>query len=308
LNAITLQEPFRALFYTPFYAALARGDFARAGVAVTLITVGEPDRAVANLRSGAADLAWSGPMRVIRDHANNPGGPLAGSLASPLVSFGAVVMRDPFLLVGRGARPGFTLAELPRLRLGVVSEVPTPWWCLQRDLIGLGIAPASLDTVTGRTMGENTAAVLAGGLDLAQVFEPFASEAIAQGCTVWHAQAERGPTSYTAFYATRAMLAERRPAMLGMIRGLAAMQAWLHAATPAEIAATVAPYFEGMPGAVLESGIARYQALGIWARTPHFPPDAYAALEDAMLAAGAIPRAPGFAACIDNGVVAEALA
>jgi NitT/TauT family transport system substrate-binding protein len=298
--SITLQEPFRALFYTPFYAALARGDFSSAGVDVTLITVGEPDRAVANLLSGAAHMAWSGPMRVIRDHAANPD--------SPLVSFGAVVMKDPFLLVGRGARPGFGLRDLASHSLGVVSEVPTPWWCLQRDLLGLGMDPVSLTTVTGRTMAENADAVVAGTLDIAQVFEPFASQAVARGCAVWHAQADRGPTSYTAFYATRAILAEKRAAMLGMIRGLAAMQAWLHASSATEIATTVAPYFEGMDRATLEDGIGRYKALGIWATTPHFPRDAYESLEGSMLGVGAIPRAPGFAACIDNDIVAEALA
>ena len=38
LHPITLQEPFRAVFYAPFYAALARGDYAAEGVEVTLRT------------------------------------------------------------------------------------------------------------------------------------------------------------------------------------------------------------------------------------------------------------------------------
>ncbi len=299
MNTITLQEPFRALFYTPFYAAITRGDFAAAGVDVTLITVGEPDRAVANLLSGAAHMAWSGPMRVIRDHAANPD--------SPLVSFGAVVMKDPFLLVGRGPKPGFTLRDLRTHSLGVVSEVPTPWWCLQRDLLEAGIDPAGLETVQGRTMAENADAVAAGTLGLAQVFEPFATMAEAKGCAVWHAQADRGPTSYTAFYATRAILAERRPAILGMIRGLASMQRWLQGSDAATIAATVAPFFAGMDRATLEGGIARYRKLGLWAPTPFFPRDAYESLEASMLRAGAIPAAPGYDACIDNAVVQEAL-
>ncbi len=300
MQKITLQEPFRAVFYTPFYAALARGEFAKAGVEVTLITVGEPDRAVANLLSGAADIAWSGPMRVIRDHANNTD--------SPLASFGAVIMADPFLLIGRGARDGFGPKDLPGLSLGVVSEVPTPWWCLQQDLKRLGIDPASLATVQDRSMAENSDAVVAGTLDVAQVFEPFAALAEARGCTVWHAQASRGPTSYTAFYSTKAMLRDRRGAIQGMVRGIAAMQAWLHAATPEEIATTVASYFDHIDRATLLAGIARYKALGIWAKTPHFPRDAFAVLEGAMLVNGAIPRAPGYDACIDEAVVTEALA
>ncbi len=300
MTSLILQEPFRAIFYTPFYAALSRGDFSRAGVEVSLITVGEPDRAVANLLSGAADLAWSGPMRVIRDHAANP--------ASPLVSFGAVVMADPFLILGRAPRPGFRVADLAGLRLGVVSEVPTPWWCLQHDLRRAGVDPGAVRAVTGRGMAENMEALLAGELDAVQLFEPFVSLAEARGAAVWHAQAARGLTSYTAFYATRERLAAKPAAMRGMVRGLATMQAWLHAATPAEIAATVAPHFEGIAPAVLERAIARYRLLGLWSRTPVFPEPAFAMLEAAMLGAGAIPRAPGFAACVDAAIVAEALA
>jgi NitT/TauT family transport system substrate-binding protein len=300
MTPITLQEPFRAVFYTPFYATLARGEFARQGVEVKLITVGQPDAAVANLLSGAADLAWSGPMRVIRDHATKP--------ASDLVSFGAVVMADPFLLVGRGKRPGFALKDLPGLTMGVVSEVPTPWWCLRLDLARAGIALDPARIVEGPGMAENAAAVAEGRLDIAQVFEPFAAQAELRGCEVWHAQASRGPTSYTAFYSTRAVMAAKRPAMLGMIRGIAAMQRWLHAAPPEEVAATVAPFFEGVERAVLQRSIARYQRLGIWARNPHFPRDAFATLEAAMLGAGAIPRAPGYEACVDDAIVAEALA
>jgi NitT/TauT family transport system substrate-binding protein len=300
VHRITLQEPFRAVFYTPFYAALARGDFARAGVAVDLITVGEPDRAVANLLSGAAELAWSGPMRVIRDHARDA--------ASPLVSFGAVVMRDPFLLVGRAPRPGFAPHDLAGLRLGVVSEVPTPWWCLQQDLRDVGMDPGAVHALAGRTMPGNLDALLEGAIDVAQLFEPFVSLAESRGASVWHAQAARGPTSYTAFYATRDTLRAKRPAMLGMVRGLAAMQRWLHAAPAAEIAATVAPYFDGTAPPMLQSAIARYLSLGLWSTTPRFPREAFATLERAMLGAGAIPRAPGFEACVDAALVEEALA
>jgi NitT/TauT family transport system substrate-binding protein len=300
MHAITLQEPFRAVFYTPFYAAIARGDFAAAGVEVKLVTVGEPERAVGNLLSGAADLAWSGPMRVIRDHANNP--------ASPLVSFGAVVMADPFLLVGRDPRPGFALPDLKELTLGVVSEVPTPWWCLQQDLRGLGIDPAALRTTLGPSMAENGEAVMAGTLDVVQCFEPFATQLERRGAVVLHAQAWRGPTSYTAFYATKDLLRTKRAGMVGMVRGIAAMQHWLNAAPAAEIAATVAPFFEGLDRGVLEHAIGRYLTLDIWAATPRFPRNAFAALEGAMLAAGAIPRAPGFDACVDEAIVEEALA
>ncbi len=294
-----LQEPFRAIFYTPFYAALARGAFAAEGVEVRLITVGDPDRAVANLLSGAADLAWSGPMRVIRDHAADP--------ASPLVSFGAVVMGDPFFLVGGEVNPDFALPDLLHLRLGTVSEVPTPWWCLGLDLREAGIDPAHIERVTDQGMAANLAAVLDGTLDVAQVFEPFATMAEMAGGAVWHAAAGRGPTAYTAFYSTREKLAARPAEMAGMIRGMAATLNWLAGAPAQAVAAAVSPFFPDLDPEVLRRAIGRYQGLGIWATSPVFSRLAFNRLQASMLAAGAIATAPGFDACVDPAITAEAL-
>ena len=300
-GVLRLQEPFRAVFYAPFYAALARDAFARQGLAIELTTVGDAGQAAANLVAGTADLAWGGPMRVIRSHAQGD---------DHLACFGAVVMRDPFLLLGRGPAPArFSLRDLARLRLGVVSEVPTPWWCLQDDLRRLGLDPAALPLVTGHSMAQNAAALLAGEIDLMQTFEPFVATLEGQGVAVWHAQAARGPTSYTSFYATCAALVGRREAFRGVVRAIAETSAWV-AVTPSEqIAALVGPgFFPDLEQALLATGIARYQRLGIWPDEPRFTQPAFDRLQGAMLGAGVVTRAPGFAACVDAAIEAEALA
>ena len=97
------------------------------------------------------------------------------------------------------------------MTLATVSEVPTPWLCLQHDLRLAGIDPAGIRRVTGRTMAENMAALKAGTVDVIQVFEPFPSLLLAEGTAhVWYEAARRGPTSYTCFYARRGTLASRR--------------------------------------------------------------------------------------------------
>jgi NitT/TauT family transport system substrate-binding protein len=179
LHQITLLEPFRALFYAPFYLAESLGAFARHGVAVRMVTAGTTDAACAKLLAGEADLAWSGPMRPMLLRARDPG--------CTLRSFCAVVMRDPFLLMGAAKRPGFRLEDLPGLRLGLVSEVPTPVWCLRGDLAERGMDWAALTAVTGGTMAQNAEAVVEGALDVAQMFEPFACRVEDAGGAVWHA-------------------------------------------------------------------------------------------------------------------------
>lgn len=299
MQPVILNEPFRAVFYAPFYVAEARGLFARQGVEVRRDTAGDPTKAADNLLAGKADIAWSGPMRPMMLRDRDP--------SCPLRSFCAVVMKDPFLLIGRGPNPGFTLADLPRLRFGSVSEVPTPWWCLQDDLRRDGIDPAALNRVSDRSMAENAAAVLAGTLDVAQVFEPHAALAEAQGGAVWHRAADRGLSAYTAFYATEQRIAERSAEFEAMIRAMAEALAWMYATPAEEIAATVAPLFPEVPRAVLATALARYQGLRLWSPTPHFPRAAFEQLRGAMQTAGVIKGSPEFDVCVDEAIVTRAL-
>lgn len=300
MTPVTLLEPFRALFYAPFYLAEARGLFAAEGIALTMVTAGTTDLACDKLLAGEADLAWSGPMRPMLLRSQDP--------ACPLVSFCAVVMKDPFLLVGRGPRPGFSLRDLPVLKLGQVAEVPTPVWCLHDDLRRLGLDPAALPGVRGPTMAENAAALLRGELDVVQCFEPFASALEEQGAAVWHAQSSRGLTAYTAFYTTEDKLRANRPALRGMVRALAASLKLMHSLSPQEIAAAIAPRFPDLPPARAAKALARYQAAGLWPATPHFPKEAQMRLGEAMVSFGAMPQIPPFEDCVDNAIVDEALA
>ncbi len=300
MRPIILNEPFRAVFYAPFYVAEARGLYARQGVTVTRDTAGDPNKAADNLLSGRVDIAWSGPMRPILLRAQDP--------SCPLRSFCAVVMKDPFYVLGRGPKPDFQLTDLRTLRFGVVSEVPTPWWCLQDDLRRVGIDPATLTLETKRSMAENSDAVISGTLDVAQMFEPFATLLEARGGAVWQAAASRGLSAYTAFYATEARIAERQAEFQAMIRAIGESLTWMAATAPTEIAATIAPLFADVPRDVLTAALARYQANGIWSPTPHFPREAFERLRAAMRSSDVIANEPRFEDCVDEAIVTRALA
>ncbi|WP_431269675.1 ABC transporter substrate-binding protein [Dankookia sp. P2] len=299
MHRMTLLEPFRALFYAPFYLAESLDAFARQGVAVEMVTAGTADAACARLLAGEADLAWSGPMRPMLLRAQDP--------ACTLRSFCAVVMRDPFLLLGAAPRQGFRIEDLAGLKLGLVAEVPTPVWCLRGDVAARGMDWGALETVRGQGMSANAAAVVSGRLDLAQVFEPFACQVEDAGGAVWHAQASRGHTAYTAFYATEAGIAAKREPLRAMIRAMAEALDVIRTAPAEEVAARIAPRFPDVPAAHRSRAIARYQALGLWDAGPLFPQEAFETLGRAMLAAGAISHIPAFADCVDNALVEEAL-
>ena len=169
--AIILQESLRGLFYAPYYAALALGAYEQEGVEVRFASAPSPGQAPQTLFDGTVDVAWGGPMRVNQLYAERAD--------CDLVCFGEAVTRDPFLLVGRALCPNFTFADLMTSRVATVSEVPTPWLCLQHDLRLAGFDPARLDRVADRSMVENMTALRGGTVDVVQLFQPLAEELIA---------------------------------------------------------------------------------------------------------------------------------
>ncbi len=297
---IVLQESLRGLFYAPYYAALALGAYEKEGVGVRFVAAADFGAAPDALFNGTTDTAWGGPMRVNQFYEQRTD--------CDLVCFGEAVTRDPFLLVGRTPRPDFAMTDLLGMRLATVSEVPTPWLCLQHDLRLAGIDPGRLDRVANRTMAENMAALRGGAVDVVQLFEPLASELIGEGSGhLWYAAASRGPCSYTTFYARRSVLAAKRDEFRHLVRGLYRTQKWLHAQPAEAIAEVVQPYFPAVPRHRLVAALGRYKALGIWGRTPILPRDGYERLKDSMVSGGFV-RGTDYAIAVDNTLADAAVA
>ena len=297
--AITLQESLRGIFYAPFYAALAHDAYAKEGIEVRFVSAPRPGDAAVNIMDGTADVCWGGPMRIMQTYHNDP--------SCDLVSFGEVVTRDPFLLLGREPRPGFSVRDLAGLRAGTVSEVPTPWMCLQEDLRRAGVDPGSVNRVPNASMAANVAALLRGDLDVVQVFEPFASMLTESGAGfVWYAAADRGPTSYTTFYTRRGLLVSRRDELTRMVRAMYRTQQWVAGADGAAIAAAVAAYFPDVPAVILEAACTRYKALGIWGRDPILPRAGYDRLLASLVSGGFVHPGTPFEVAVDNSL-AEAV-
>jgi NitT/TauT family transport system substrate-binding protein len=247
------------------------------------------------LLDGSIDLSWGGPMRVMKARDNDPN--------SPLVCFCEVAARDPFFLVGKGDRPEFRLADLARLRLATVSEVPTPWLCLQHDLRQNGIDPDRLERVANRTMAENLEALRSGALDVAQMFEPYASMALKSGIgNILYAASSRGPTVYTTFLASRDSIARNRTAFAAMVRAVRRMQSWLSDYGSEELAAAVAPFYPEVASDLLTSALRRYYEAGVWAHSPEVSREGFARLAASLLSGGFISRIHAYEDCVDQSL------
>ena len=284
-------ENFRAIFYAPYYAIETLGFYKCEGIDVELIASDAPGDAVSHLVNGAVDLTWAGPMRVMMAHDRDPG--------SPLVSFGEVVSRDPFFLIGNCKK--FKFADLTQLRFATVSEVPTPWMCLQHDLREAGINPESIKRVSDRTMAENYASLCKSELDVMQAFEPFASMAeMDRAGRILYAASSRGPTVYTAFVATRAGIARFREVFVAMTRALAKMEQWLYANSTEQLAKAVAPFFRHVPKDILVLSLQRYRDAGLWARNPAVSRQGFNRLGLSFMSGGLLNRTPIYEDCVQE--------
>ena len=291
---IKLAENFRAVFYAPFYAAEALGFYASEGVEVEFMNSPAPAAAQSGLLDGTIDLSWGGPLRVLKARDQDPN--------SPLVSFCEVVARDPFFLVGRSNRP-FRLTDLPRLRFATVSEVPTPWLCLQHELRLNGIDPDRLDRVADRTMADNLKALGDKELDVAQMFEPYVSMALKAGIgSILHAASARGPTTYTTFLATRGGIGRNRDAFAAMVRAVRRTQCWISERSTEELTGAVARFFPDVMPDLLASSLLRYRDADLWARYPEVSREGFARLSKSLLSGGFIARMYAYEDCVHQSL------
>lgn len=278
---VTLIENFRAVFYAPFYAAFALKSFEAENLDVVLQPSAAAEKTLSTMAAGGNHVSWGGPMRLM--HA------LDASPDSGVVAFCEAVCRDPFYLVGRAPRPDFRMEDLRTVRLATVSEVPTPWYCLQHDLRLAGVDPAQLQRISNRSMAENATTLCAGETDVIQVFEPYARTLVAQGAGhIWYAAANRGPAAYTTLNTTREFIEREPDTVLRMTRAMYRTQKWIAAHDGAVLARVVAPYFPDLPQALLADCFTHYKANALWNATPLPLTAGIEWLRDAMLSCGAI--------------------
>lgn len=278
---VTLIENFRAVFYAPFYAAFALGAYDKAGVEVRLQMSSAADNTLKAVMAGTGQVSWGGPMRLLHAWDDNP--------ACGLVGFCEVVGRDPFYLMGREPNAGFRMNDLATKTIAVVSEVPTPWYCLQYDLRLAGIDPASVRRSAPRSMADNMALLRAGEVDVIQVFEPFAQQIVDAGIGHrWYTAASRGPATYTTLNTTRNFIERDPDTVLRMTRAMYRTLQWIATHDGRALAEAIASYMPDIPLNTLAAACDGYKSSGIWNTNPIQHRAGLEWLRDAMLACNAI--------------------
>ena len=280
-SMITLYENLRTIVYTPFYLADRRGFWRDEGLDVAIHLSPDPVETAEGLLAGRADISWGGPMRVMLHHDRDPD--------CQLVAFGQIVARDPFILIGHEPNPDFHFHDLRGKRLAISEEVPTPWMTFQDDLTRAGIVPSNLDIAERAAMSTFPGKLATGEIDVAQVLEPYASSALADGkAYIWHRFADRGDIGYTSFYTTRSYFQNNRAICQSLLTGVGRALDALTIEPADDIAAELGTLFPEVPLTILAAAIAGYQSSNLWARQTDLPVAAFVKLKSALLSGGLI--------------------
>ena len=290
---IVLAENFRTVFYAPFYAAYALGEFKKVGVDISFVESPSPGSAIAAMYAGDVDVVWGGPLRAIKLRDEN------APPEKALLAFCEVVGKDPFFLVACKTGKAFEFSDLLKGKLGVVSEVPTPWLCLQEDIRDAGLSLSQIDVVADKSMPDNLTALGAGEISAAQFFEPYVSLAEIQGSgAVVYAAASRGFTAYTTFLSTAQSIEKNRDGFTRMTTAIEGVRDWINSAPPSEIVKVIEKFYPHVNADVMTMSMARYQRLGLWTCARKVSETGFNRLRQSMLHSGFISSEPSYESCV----------
>lgn len=275
MASLKIYENLRTVSYAPFYLADRLGLFSQQALDVEIIPSPSPVETAQGLLAGRVDVAWGGPMRVMKHHDQDPD--------CPLVCFCKVVGPEPFSLVGREAVDRFDFHALLGRRVGVMTDVPTPWLTLQEDLRRSGIDPQALDQGPARTMADNVVALAKGEVDVVQVMEPYTEAAVQAGGHLWHPFALRGDVVFTSFYTTRQFATRESSTCQALSQAMGAALRKIRTDSPTETAAAITDWFPDLSQSHLSNSIQRYIDTGIWPSSTRMSESAFVRLKGALL-------------------------
>ncbi|MGI9422103.1 MAG: ABC transporter substrate-binding protein, partial [Hyphomicrobiaceae bacterium] len=195
----------------------------------------------------------------------------------------------------------FRFRELIDKRVGVAIEVPTPWMTFQDDLRRAGVDPDAIERAPDRTMAENVERLRDGTVDVIQVFQPYADQAVQVGYGhIWHRFSVRGDIGFTSFYTTRSFIENERETCTILVKGIERALRRLQRQSAQVTAERIASFFPNLDVATLARIITGYRKANLWALEPTLPVTAIVRLKAALLSGGLISRDIPYNSFVDN--------
>ena len=294
-NVVRLCEVTHSVFYAPLYVAINEGYFAEEGVTVALTNGGGADKVMTALLSNQADIGLCGPEAVIYVYNE-------GRSDYPQV-IGQLTRLDGSFIMGRTDEDfdwatSFRGKEIIGGRKGGVPAMALEY-CLKKNGYTIGTDV----TVNYDVQYDLITAAFEGGVgDYCTMFEPAASTfcLAGKGYSLASVGAECGELPYTAFCATKDYLSANSLTARKFLRALQRGVQFVATKTPQEIAASVAPSFQGVDQSLLARAVKQYLDIGaISTLDMRLSQQSFEHLQDVIVQAGIMTKRADYAKVVD---------
>lgn len=297
---VDLCEVTHSVFYAPLYVALNNGYFEEAGLDVRLTNAGGTDKVTAALVSGSADIGLMGPEGVI----------YASEMNDAPVVFGQLTKRDgSFLVSKKDEADTFEWSDLQgkHVLAGRVGGVPA--MTMQYIMNGYGLYDGVNCTINTEVAFNMMGSVFEAddSVDYTTLFEPTASEfeATGRGYIVASVGEESGEVPYTAFCALGSFIEDERDTAKAFLGAVRRGYEFMCESTPAEVAKSLAPSFDGTSEESLAIAVESYLAIDAWCSTPVMTEESLVRLQEIMENAGELEERVNFDDIVDNSIAEE---
>jgi NitT/TauT family transport system substrate-binding protein len=285
LQKLKVAEVVRSQLFAPMYVAINQSFFRDQGLELDLITANGGDRVGALVLSGQVDLGLAGPeVAIYLYNSETPDKP---------VIFCSVNGTDGFFFVSREKVEPFAWDKLKNRRIIGWRPGSTPQLFFEYVLKQKGVNSEVIKSiVTNIAPPAREGAWLSGDGDFGIFNEPSA-ENLARAGRI-HVLAsigkELGAAENTDFFAKKSWIEKNRDVAQKFTNAIAHAQAWMKAATDAQIAAALAPHFPGLPSDITVDVIKRYRGTGapILSETPQISRLGLAKLQEVMVIGGVL--------------------
>ncbi|MFC5530802.1 ABC transporter substrate-binding protein [Cohnella yongneupensis] len=277
---VKFSEVIRSIFYAPHYAAMSQGFFEDEGITLDLNTAQGSDKGAAALLAGTADISLVGPEAAIYIH-NQKGD-------KTLKIFYQLTMKDGSFLLSRDPIESFKWSDLEGKTVIGWRPGSSPQMVLNSTLLKEGVK--DVNVVTNIASPAMAGAFTSGQGDFIQLFEPVASTLVNAGKAYYAVSMGESFGAYpeTSYVATSDFIKKHPDVIQRFSNAVAKGAAWLQTASNDDIAAALAPFFEGTSKELIIQSIERYKKQGTWTTDPVMTQDQFDTLQAVLVENGVL--------------------
>lgn len=291
-NTIRLCEVTHSVFYAPLYIAINNGYFEDYDIEIELSNGGGADKCMNALVSKSADIALMGPEATI--YVANQ-----GKVDMPVV-FGQLTQRDGSFIIGRENVENFTWSVLDNKEILGGRRGGVPAMTLEYAIKTNNVNNCTINYDVA--FDNLTSAFIGGTGDFVTVFEPVASQIVAngRGYILASVGAETGEIPYTAFTANKSYISANEDTIKNFLKAIMRGYNYLMSAKIDDVVNALKPSFDGTSDELIKISINAYKNIDAWSRTPVMSQVAYDNLMDIIIDSGTLTTRVPFASVVDN--------